>query len=156
MTVTQTEPKTAGSLPQATKTATSGASGSKAAAAKKVIEDGSVVWTPEEFRKIREGLELSRVIVAKATDTTESLIWRAERTDGKGKRLSPEEHDKIVAFLVKCRDHGVPQEYRRTARTFKHVTKRAQTIALLDEALAAKTLKEAKELITQAREVVKS
>lgn len=108
-------------------------------------------WTPERFRKTREELGLSRESVKKATGLTLAAIWRAEQP---GKKIVSEEHDKIVTFLQRCQTEGVPAEYQRERVSSAARSKTKQVADLLDEALAAKTLKDAKDAVQRAKDVL--
>lgn len=115
---------------------------------------------PAEVRQRREELGVSRSALAELTGLSLSRLWAAEQD---GKVVSDEHRTLIRAALTHVAEHGLPAHLVKTANT-KEKTPRApavtravlaerlaQVSGLLDEAVAAKTLKEVRALVEQAR-----
>lgn len=103
-------------------------------------------------RRIQLGL--SRAVLGKLTELTSPQIWRIE--DG---RPHGDEFAVVTAALDNVEKNGLPEHLRRTPAASNgsrpsqaELTNRIKTAsALLDETVAAKTIRELRALIEQAR-----
>ncbi|MBQ1042358.1 helix-turn-helix domain-containing protein [Micromonospora sp. C72] len=111
-------------------------------------------------RERRDALGVSRTALAQLTGFTPAVIWRCE--DGRPKI---EEMAKITEVLDGVEKDGLPEHLRRPVKVERErkpaapakailVARLAKVGVLLEEAMAAKTVKETKALIEQAQVIV--
>lgn len=126
-------------------------------------EVGARHLSPAAIRTARETLKCSRSALSELTGLPTSRIWAAEQDD---KTISDEHYAVIVAALENVKNNGLPAHLQpkqgapkkaKTAGPTALEVELAQRLfnvrELLDGALAAKTLKDIRAIVEQARTI---
>lgn len=103
-----------------------------------------------KLREFREGLSVSRAVASTLSGLTASAVWRIEN----GKNASDEERSILWATLQRIDRDGLAEGIRPRRKVSGADTQLKTISALLDEALALKTLREVKAVIEQAQAAI--